>query len=116
MRINAKILRIFLKEGDKYEGKVMYKYIVSMLKKEGISGATVYRGIYGYGVRGISDFDIFRLSINLPVVIECVDIEENINKVLPKLYEIIKENGLIVITDGYVYKGENYEQNVGENK
>ena len=82
----------------------MYKYIMKILKREGISGATVYKGICGYGVRGIAEFDIFRLSVNLPVIIECVDIEENINKVLPKLYEIIKDNGLIEQFDGYFKK------------
>ncbi|WP_048201410.1 DUF190 domain-containing protein [Methanocaldococcus bathoardescens] len=107
--IKVKILKIYLREGDKFEGELMYKHIVKILKREGISGATVYKGICGYGVRGIAEVDIFRLSINLPVIIECIDIEENINKVLPKLYEIIKDNGLIVITDGYVYKGETHE-------
>ncbi|XRO75074.1 DUF190 domain-containing protein [Methanocaldococcus sp. 28A] len=107
--IKVKILKIYSREGDKFKGELMYKYIVKMLKREGISGATVYKGICGYGVRGIAEVDIFRLSINLPVIIECIDIEENINKVLPKLHEIIKDNGLIVITDGYVYKGENHE-------
>lgn len=43
------------------------------------------------------------------MIIECVDIEENINRVLPKLYEVIKNNGLIIITDCHVYKGETYE-------
>ncbi|XRP96902.1 DUF190 domain-containing protein [Methanocaldococcus sp. 16A] len=107
--IKVKILKIYLREGDKFEGELMYKHIVKMLKREGVSGATVYKGICGYGVRGIAEVDIFRLSINLPVIIECIDIEENINKVLPKLHEIIKDNGLIVVTDGYVYKGENHE-------
>ena len=74
-----------------------------------MSGATVYKGVGGYGIRGMSEFDIFRLSINLPIIIECVDTEENINKVLPKLYEVIKNSGLIVITDCYVYKGETHE-------
>ncbi len=111
--IKVKILKIYLKEGDKFKGELMYRYIVKVLKKEGISGATVYKGICGYGVKGMAEFDIFRLATNLPVIIECVDVEENINKVLPKLYEIIKENGLITVIDGYVYKGETHD---GENK
>lgn len=102
-----------MREGDKFKDDVMYKHIVKILKKEGISGATVYKGICGYGVRGIAEMDIFRLSINLPVVVECIDTEENINRVLPKLYEILKDNGLITIIDGYVYKGEIH---VGEDK
>ena len=107
--IKAKILKIYLREGDKFEGELMYKHIMKILKREGISGATVYKGICGYGVRGVAEFDIFRLSVNLPVIIECVDVEENINRVLPKLYEVIKNNGLIIITDCHVYKGETYE-------
>ncbi|ENN96378.1 hypothetical protein J422_02849 [Methanocaldococcus villosus KIN24-T80] len=104
--LRAKILRIYLKEGDKYNDEPAYKYILKLLKKEGISGATVFRGVAGYGVRGISQMDIFRLSINLPIVIECVDLEENINRVLPKIHKVINNNGLIVVMKCKVYLGE----------
>ncbi|ACX72111.1 MAG: DUF190 domain-containing protein [Methanococci archaeon] len=103
--IKAKLLKIYLREGDKFEGELMYKYLIKLMKNEGLSGATVYKGICGYGIRGIAEFDIFRLSMNLPVIIECIDVEENINRVLPKLYEVVKNNGLIAITECEVYKG-----------
>ncbi|WP_423793267.1 DUF190 domain-containing protein [Methanocaldococcus indicus] len=104
--MKVKILKIYLREDDKYHGEPAYKHIIEILKENNISGATVFRGIMGYGVRGISTFDILRLSLNLPVVIECVDIEENIKNVLPKIYEVVGENGLIVLQDGEVYKNK----------
>ncbi|EHP84816.1 DUF190 domain-containing protein [Methanotorris formicicus] len=102
--IKAKLLRIYLREGDKYRDEALYKYIIKILKENNISGATTFKGVCGYGVRGISRFDILRLSMNLPVVIECVDKEENILKVLPKITDIVGNNGLIYVMDVEVYK------------
>ncbi|WP_461834850.1 DUF190 domain-containing protein [Desulfothermus sp.] len=104
--IKAKLIKIYVKEGDRYKGKPIYKYILNFLQSKDISGATVYKGICGYGVRGVSEFDIFRLSMDLPLVIECIDTEEKIESVLPELYDIIKENGLIIIGDCLVHKGK----------
>ncbi len=100
----GKLLKIYLRESDKYKGKLLYKYILDLLQLNNIKGATVFKGIYGYGVRGISEIDIFRLSLDLPISIESVDEEEKINSVIPKIKEVIKENGLIVVTDCEIVK------------
>jgi PII-like signaling protein len=91
----AILLRIFIGESDTYKGKPLYRYIVEYLKREGISGATVLRGIMGFGQTSrISSTSILRLSTDLPIVIEVADTEENIDRVKSELAMIIKE-GLI---------------------
>jgi uncharacterized protein len=91
----AILLRIYIGESDTYEGKPLYRYIVEYLKKEGISGATVLRGVMGFGQTSrISSSSILRLSTDLPIVIEIADSEEKIDRVKTELAMIIKE-GLI---------------------
>ena len=91
----AVLLRIFLGESDEYEGKKLYRYIVEMLKKEGIAGATVLRGIEGFGKTShMHTTSILRLSTDLSIIIEVVDLKENIDKIKPMLNRIIK-GGLI---------------------
>ncbi|WP_018153190.1 DUF190 domain-containing protein [Methanothermococcus thermolithotrophicus] len=102
--IPAKLLRIYLKEEDKYEKEPLLELIVKILKKNNVSGVTVLRGLYGHGMRGTSRIDIIRLSMNLPIVIECVEYEDKLMKILPKITDIIGENGLIHILDVEVVK------------
>lgn len=91
----AILLRIFIGESDEYKGKKLYEHIVKMLKKEGVAGATVLRGIEGFGKTShYHTTSILRFSTDLPIVIEVTDKEENIEKIKPKLDEMITE-GLI---------------------
>lgn len=91
----AILLRIFIGESDRYEGRPLYKYLVEMFKKEGLSGATVLRGIEGYGKTSrLQTMSILRLSTDLPIIVEVVDLPDRIEKIKPKLDEIIKQ-GLI---------------------
>ncbi|HIH38404.1 DUF190 domain-containing protein [Candidatus Woesearchaeota archaeon] len=91
----AILLRIFIGESDKYKGTPLYQYLLEMLKKEGIAGATVLRGIAGFGKTSvIHTTSILRLSTDLPIVIEITDKKENIDRIRPKLDEVIEE-GLI---------------------
>ena len=89
------LLRIFIGEEDKYEGKPLYKYLVEWFREEGLAGATVLRGITGFGKSShIHTTTILRLSTDLPIVIEVADKRENIERIKPKLEGIIKK-GLI---------------------
>jgi len=91
----AILLRIFIGESDTYQGKPLYRYIVEYLRKEGMAGATVIRGITGYGQTSrIATTSILRLSTDLPIIIEVADTEENIDRIKTELAMIIKE-GLI---------------------
>ncbi len=91
----AILLRIFIGESDRYNGKSMYIHILEMLKNEGIAGATVFRGIAGFGKHSrFHTTFILQLSTDLPILIEIADLEEKIDKIKPKLDEIITQ-GLI---------------------
>ncbi len=89
------LLRIFIGESDRYEGKALYEYIVLKARELNIAGATVTRGIMGFGASSrIHSAKLLRLSEDLPVIIELVDTEENLNKLLPFLDKTVTE-GLI---------------------
>ncbi len=100
----GKILKIYIGETDKYNHQPLYHAIVKMLKKEGIAGATVLKGIEGFGLNShIKSAHILQLSEDLPLVIEVVDKTEKIKKVLPKVKEMVTE-GLITIENVEVIK------------
>ncbi|WP_029552100.1 DUF190 domain-containing protein [Thermocrinis jamiesonii] len=91
----AVLLRIFFGEDDRWEGKPLYKYITEYCKKEGIAGVTVLRGILGYGKSSvIRKAGIFKFSSDLPIVVEIIDSEDKIEKILPEIAKMIK-GGLI---------------------
>lgn len=98
---DAKLIRIFLGESDQYEQKPLYETIVFEAKKQGLSGATVTRGIMGFGANSkIHTAKLFDISSDLPVVIEIVDSLEKINlfvKTVEQFFEESKAGGLITI-------------------
>lgn len=91
------LMRIHLGEADKYKGKPLYEAIVQLLRERHYAGATVLRGIMGFGPTARLHTDkVLRLSLDLPLVIECVDTEEKINAILPELDEMLG-GGLITL-------------------
>ena len=78
------LLRIFIGEADKHAGKPLYEWIVLQAREQGLAGATVLRGVMCYwsNSRQIQTFKIERLSEDLPVVVEIVDSEENLERFL----------------------------------
>lgn len=77
------LLRIFIGESDKYQGKPLYEWLVVEARKRGMAGATVLRGIMGFGAHSvIHTFKIERLSEDLPIIIEIVDSQEKIEDFL----------------------------------
>ena len=88
---DAKLLRIFIGESDKSHSIPVYEKIVLEARKSGLAGATVFKGIMGFGGSSrIHTAKILRLSEDLPLIIEIVDTEENINKLMPFLDEVDK--------------------------
>ena len=76
---NAYLLRIFIGESDRWEGQPLYEAIVRKAKNDGLAGATVLRGVMGFGANSrIHTAGILRLSEDLPIVIEIVDAKEKI--------------------------------------
>jgi PII-like signaling protein len=93
----GKLLRIFIGESDRYEGKPLYQAIVERARADGLAGATVIRGIEGFGADSrIHTSRILRLSEDLPVVIEIVDTAERIDEILPALDEMVGE-GMVTV-------------------
>jgi uncharacterized protein len=105
-QLDNRLLRIFIGESDTFEGRPLYEAIVETLRREGLAGATVLRGIEGFGKSSrLHTAHILRLSEDLPMVIECVDNAERIEEVLPLLDAMIGD-GLVTMerVDVRVYR------------
>ncbi len=101
---NGMLLRVLIGEKDSYQGLPLYEQIVLKARELNLAGATVIRGIMGFGANSrIHTAKFLRLSEDLPVVIELVDTEENIEKILPFLDEAVKD-GLITMEKVRVIK------------
>jgi hypothetical protein len=93
----GKLLRIFIGESDKHGRKPLYQAIVEMLREEGMAGATVLRGIEGFGATShLHTARILRLSEDLPIVIEVADTAERIEAIMPRIDEMVTE-GMVTL-------------------
>lgn len=110
----SKRVTIYIGESDRWHGRPLHEAILEMLRSEGCAGATVTRAVAGFG-RGsrIHTASILRLSQDLPVVIEWVDDPERVERVLPKLDEMIS-GGLVTIEDVHVLRYVSPSQRVEE--
>jgi len=96
------LARIHIGESDRWEHKPLYEAIVELFRKEGFSGVTVLRGVAGYGSASRLHTDkVLRLSQDLPIVIEVVEYAERIEKILPRLDEMVG-GGLITLEPVHV--------------
>lgn len=94
---DAVLLRIFLGESDKFQGRPLYEAIVIKARERHLAGATVLRGPMGFGASSrLHTAKILRLSEDLPLVIEIVDSEETINAFLPAL-DSMMQSGLVTL-------------------
>ena len=101
---NAKLLRIHFGESDEWHGKPLYRAIVEKCKELDVAGATVFRGIEGYGASTlIRRAHLLSFSSDAPVMVSVVDSEEKIQRLLPFLDEMLGD-GLIAISDVEVIK------------
>jgi uncharacterized protein len=100
----AKLLRIHFGEDDKWKGQPLFKAIVERCREPDIAGATVYRGIEGYGVSTlIRHSHLLSISHDAPVMVSVADSEEKIRELIPVLDEMVDE-GLIAMPDVEVIK------------
>lgn len=94
---DARLLRIFIGESDTHDGRPLYQAIVEILRRKGLAGATVLRGIEGFGKSSrLHTAHILGLSEDLPIVVECVDTADRIEAVLPALDQMIGD-GLVTL-------------------
>lgn len=105
---NIKLLRIFIGESDKYQGKPLYETIVFEAKKQGLFGATVLRGIMGYGANSnIQTNRLFEISSDLPMIVEIVDDENKIRDFvnhIDKIFDETNSGALITIEKAEVIR------------
>ena len=91
------LLRVFIGESDKHEGVPLYQWIVLKARENGLAGATVLRGVEGYGAKSrLHTARILRLSMDLPIVVEIVDSRERIESFLRVIDSAIKD-GLVTL-------------------
>jgi len=91
------LLRIYIAEGDRYEHRPLYEALVEMLRKEGFAGATVLRGICGFGAHSVYHSQkLLDLSADLPMIIEAVESEEKVNAVMPRI-DAMMSGGMITM-------------------
>jgi PII-like signaling protein len=103
------LLRVFVTDADQHSGTPLFETIMNMLRSRGLAGATVLRSIGGFGVRRMLHTEVNELaSLELPVVVECVDHEARIQSVLPAL-DAILTTGLVTLERAEVIVYRNAE-------
>jgi PII-like signaling protein len=101
VELNERAMRltIYVGESDRFEGKPAYQAVVELLRRRGFWGATVTRGIYGYGKRSIlHSASVLRLSEDLPLRIEAVESEEKIDAIVAEVSAMVK-GGLVTVEE-----------------
>jgi PII-like signaling protein len=107
----AKMMRVYIGENDKWNGKPLYEAIVNGLRAHDIAGVTVYRGILGYGAnRRIHKDAALSLSHDRPILLSVVDTEEKLKAFMPILDQMVQQ-GLVVLSDAEIIKyAHNYQK------
>ena len=94
---NGQLLRIFIGESDHWHGRPLYEALILKAREMGLAGATMMRGLMGYGAASrIHTAKLLRLSEDLPVVVEIVDSQDKISAFLPVIDEMVQE-GLVTL-------------------
>jgi PII-like signaling protein len=95
-------LTIRIKRNDAVGGKRVEHLLLETLKKAGIAGATVWTGVDGFGKRGKSAMHLEGVQINMPLIIEVVDLEEKLEPLLVELKRLVDDNGLVTVQETFV--------------
>jgi PII-like signaling protein len=98
------LMRIFIGESDRFGHKPLYEALVEMLRKEGLAGATVLRGVCGFGAHSVFHTQkLLDLSSDLPMVVEVVDSQERIDAVMPRIDDMMG-GGMITLEKATVIR------------
>lgn len=91
------LMRIFIGESDKYGHRPLYEALVELFRSRGFAGATVLRGVAGFGAHSVYHTDkLLRLSLDLPIIVEVIDSQEKIDAIMPTVDEMM-QGGLITL-------------------
>ncbi|MCX8150807.1 MAG: DUF190 domain-containing protein [Candidatus Bathyarchaeota archaeon] len=102
MKMKMWNVTIRIKKNDELDGKRLQTLVIDLLTKAGVSGATVWTGVNGFGKRGRSTFHLEGVSVNMPLIIEIIDEQTKLEPLLPELKRLIGDNGLVSISEVYV--------------
>jgi PII-like signaling protein len=102
MRIKMWDVTIRIKKNDEVGGKRLERLVIDFLVKSGVSGATVWTGVDGFGKRGKSTLKLEGVTVNMPLIIEVIDEQSKLEPLLPELKGIVGDNGLVSIQDVFV--------------
>ena len=106
------LMRIFIGESDKIGHRPLYEVLVELLRKEGFAGATVIRGIAGFGAHSVYHTDkILRLSIDLPIIVEVVDSQGKLDAIMPMIDQMMSNGGMITMEKATVIKYSHKNEN-----
>ena len=98
------LMRVFIGEGDRYQHQPLYEALVELLRKEGFAGATVLRGLCGFGANRVFHSQrLLDLSADLPLIVEVVDSEEKINAIMPRI-DAMMGGGMITLEKATVIR------------
>ena len=95
-------LTIRIKKNDEVGGKRLQALIMDCLMKAKVGGATVWTGVNGFGKRGKSTLHLEGVTVNMPLIIEVIDVQEKLEPLLPELKLIVGDNGLVTIQEIFV--------------
>ena len=112
---NGKLVRIYCSETDKWEGKPLYEAIIQKCMEVGIAGATVYKGLEGFGASAeIHKLRIWPFSKDAPVMVSIIDSADAVSRLLPVLDKMLGE-GLVATSDVQVVRYSETVANANEN-
>lgn len=98
------LMRIFIGESDRYQNRPLYKVLLELFRKEGFAGATVLKGVAGFGANSVLHTDrLLCLSQDLPLVIEVVDSEKKIEDIIPRLDDML-QGGMVTLEKARVIR------------
>src|SRR5947208_12141205 len=99
------LVRIFIGESDRWHHTPLYRALLERLRREGFAGATIVHGVAGFGPSSvIHTANVLELSADLPVIIEVVDDEEHVQKLVPILDEMVTGGALVTMEKVHVLK------------
>jgi PII-like signaling protein len=102
MKIKMWNVTIRIKKNDEVGGKRLQSLVMELLIKSGVSGATVWTGVNGFGKRGKSTMHLEGITVNMPLIIEVIDEQSKLEPLLPELKRLIGDDGIVSIQDIYV--------------
>jgi len=107
------LMRVFIGESDRWQHHALHAALLDLFRREGLAGATVLRGVAGFGANSVvHTANILRLSGDLPLIIEIVDSQEHLDRVLPQVDRMIR-GGLITMEKVWVLKYDDDRGNPG---